>query len=302
MRIAISGSSGLIGSSLRFALEGRGHQVTRIVRPQSRGVRGQVVVWDPPRGMLEAAGLEGHDVVIHLAGENIAGLWTRRKKAALRESRIVGTRLLSETLARLRRPPRALLSASAAGYYGNRPAGVVVDEDSPPGTGFLAELAVEWERATEAAASAGIRVVCMRFGLVLSRKGGVLAPMLPLFRLGLGARLGTGEQAWSWIALAEIAPAVWHVLEHATLTGPINFVAPRAVTQAEFVRTLAHVLRRPAFVSLPEWLLRPVLGEMADELFLNGVRVAPRRLAESGYRFRYPDLEPALRALLGASS
>lgn len=302
MRIAITGSSGLIGTALVRELADAGHDVTRVIRPGTRMERGpSAVVWDPAAGEIDAAGLERHDAVIHLAGESVAGWWTERKKARIRESRVQGTLLLARTLAALRRPPRALLSASAAGYYGNRPPAEPVDEGSPPGTGFLAEVAVAWEAATRPAEEAGIRVAHLRTGVVLSGRGGALAVMLPFFRLGLGGRIGSGEQILSWIALSDATRAIRHLLENDASAGPFNLTAPDAVANAEFVRTLGRVLRRPTILAIPSFALR-FLGEMAEEMLLSGARVVPQRLRESGFRFAFPELEGALRHELGRAA
>jgi len=299
MRVAITGSSGLIGSALVERLRADGHQVTRLVRGRERAVGAGAVHWDPARGEVDAAGLEGHDVVIHLAGESIVGLWTARKKARIRDSRVEGTRLIAGALAGLARPPAVLLSASATGFYGARPPDEVLDEEASPGTGFLAETAQAWEAAADPARAAGIRVVHARFGLVLSPRGGALAAMLPVFRLGLGGRLGSGAQVWSWIALDDVVEAALHVVRTDPLAGPVNFVAPEPVSNAEFTRVLGRVLRRPTLFAVPAFAARLVAGEMAEEMLLTGARVEPRRLLESGYRFRFPSLEPALRHLLG---
>jgi uncharacterized protein (TIGR01777 family) len=299
MRIAITGSTGLIGSVLVTDLTAAGHEVTRVVRSAGAVGAGEIN-WDPAAGKIDAAGLEGHDAVIHLAGESIAGLWTRSKKRRILESRVRGTRLLCETLARLGKPPRILLSASAVGYYGDHPPTDVVDEKSGPGFGFLAKTVVAWEGAALPAIEAGIRVVYLRFGMVLSARGGALGAMLPLFRLGLGGRLGGGRQVVSWIAASEVPIVVRHLLGRDEISGPVNLVSPLPVTNDEFTRTLARALRRPAFFRLPAHLLRLVGGEMAQELLLNGARVEPTRLLESGYHFSYPVLESALRRELGA--
>jgi uncharacterized protein (TIGR01777 family) len=294
MRIAITGSTGLVGRVLVADLEAAGHEVTRVVRDPAAAGTG-VVVWDPERGQIDAAGLEGHDAVIHLAGESVAGLWTQEKKARIAGSRIGGTKLLSETLARLERPPRVLLSASATGYYGDRPPLAVVDEQSGPGIGFLARTVVAWEAAALPAAEAGIRVLYLRFGVVMSFSGGVLGAALPIFRAGLGGRLGSGRQIWSWVARSEIPLVVRYLLARDDLSGPINVVTPSPVSNAEFTAVLARVLRRPALLRVPAYLLRLVGGEFAQEMLLSGAHVRPRRLLDSGYRFRYPELEMALR-------
>ncbi|PTX64351.1 hypothetical protein C8P63_103136 [Melghirimyces profundicolus] len=297
MRIAMTGSSGLIGSTLVRHLTGTGHEVTRVVRSHTdRKKKGFEIRWSPDRGEIDAAGLEGHEAVIHLAGENIAsGRWTRKKKEQILKSRQEGTQLLARTLAGLKHPPKVLLSASAVGYYGNRPPGIKVDEGTPAGNGFLARVSMEWERATRAAVDAGIRVAHMRFGMVLSRKGGALATMLPLFKLGLGGRIGRGRQMMSWIARDEIPHVVDFLLEREDLSGPVNIVAPAPVNNEEFTRTLGRILRRPTPFPLPGPIARVVLGEMAEELLLGGNQTLPKKLLESECRFRWPHLEKALR-------
>jgi uncharacterized protein (TIGR01777 family) len=298
MRVAVTGSTGLIGTALVARLREAGHEVTRLVRDRSRARAPGSVFWDPLRGEIDAPGLEGHDVVVHLAGESLVGIWTRAKKRRIRDSRVRGTRVLAEALAGLARPPRVLLAASAIGFYGPREPDEVVDESTPAGRGFLAEVAVEWEAAAAPARAAGIRVVHARFGLVLSPRGGALARMLPLFRLGLGGTLGSGEQVWSWIALDDVVEAALHVLGTEALAGAVNFTAPEPVSNAEFTRVLGRVVRRPAPFAVPAFAARLVAGEMAEEMLLVGARVVPRRLLDSGYRFRLPALEPALRQLL----
>jgi uncharacterized protein len=298
MRFAITGSTGLIGSELTRSLRAAGHEVTRVTRSYSDLPHGErAVIWHPDEGVIEADGLEEHDVVIHLAGESIAGIWTEAKKRRIRDSRVRGTSLLAQTLAGLARKPRTLFSGSAFGIYGHRPAAEAVDESSAAGTGFLADVARDWEDATRPAQEAGIRVVHPRFGNVLSAGGGMLAPLVPLFKLGLGPTIGSGEQIWPWIAAADITPALLHVLERPELSGPINFVAPDAVTNEAFTAALAAVLGRPSFLRVPAFAARLAPGGMADEMLLSGARVVPRRLLDSGYVFRFPELKPALRAL-----
>lgn len=298
MRVAITGASGLIGRALAAALRRDGHEVTRLVRSRAAAREPDAVYWSVAERRVDAAGLEGHDAVVHLAGESLIGLWTRSKRRRIRESRVFGTELLARTLAALERPPGALLSGSAIGYYGDRPPDEPLDESAGPGAGFLAELALEWEAAAGAAAAAGVRVALLRTGLVLSREGGALGPMLPLFKLGLGGRLGSGRQVWSWIALEDEVDAIRHILDHDTLAGPVNLVAPSPVSNAEFTRTLGRVLDRPTIFAAPELAIRAVAGEMAEEMLLAGQRVVPRKLLESGYRFRHPELEGALRGIL----
>jgi len=295
MRIAITGASGLIGSALVAACQARGDDVVRARR--SAGQMGDVA-WNPELGLVERAQWEGHDAVVHLAGENIAaGRWSAEQKARIRASRVEGTRRLCEGLSRLERPPRVLACASAIGFYGNR-GDAVLDESSPAGSGFLPEVCQQWEAAAEPARQAGIRVVHLRFGIVLSARGGALARMLPAFRLGLGGRMGNGRQWMSWIGLDDAVGGILHVLGTEGVQGPVNMVSPQPVTNRDFTRTLGRVLRRPTWLALPAMALRLALGEMAEELLLASTRVVPRVLNETGYRFVHGDLETALRALL----
>jgi uncharacterized protein len=298
MRIAITGATGLVGGELSRQLRDAGHEVTPVSRSHGSGGPGErTVIWHPLRGTIEKDGLEGHDVVVHLAGESVAGVWTTGKKSRIKKSRVRGTSLLARTLAGLAHPPRLLVSASGFNYYGDQPTGTV-DESAPAGTGFLADVAQRWESSTRAARDAGIRVVHMRLGTVLSPRGGMLAALLPLFKLGLGARLGSGEQAWPWIAVEDIPPAILHLSERPELAGPVNFVAPQHVTNAEFTDTLASVLSRPSILAVPSFAARLAPGGMGGELLLSGARVVPRKLLDSGYIFRFPELKPALRAML----
>ncbi|HSJ05815.1 MAG TPA: TIGR01777 family oxidoreductase [Longimicrobiales bacterium] len=299
MRVAITGFTGFIGTAIGRYLMELGHDVTPVVRTLGGAGRDRAVVWHPDRGVIDAQGLEGHDLVIHLAGESIAGVWTDGKKRRIRESRVQGTTLLARTLASLDARPRALFSASAFGIYGDQPGQKRLDETASTGEGFLADVGRAWEAATEPAAAAGIRVVHMRFGNVLSPVGGMLDALLPLFRIGLGARLGSGRQMWPWIALDDIPPALVHVLGRPEISGPVNFAAPEPVTNREFTDTLAAVLGRPSFLSVPRMALNLAPGGMGEEMLLASAPVIPRRLLDSGYPFRWPELEPALRAMLG---
>jgi uncharacterized protein (TIGR01777 family) len=256
------------------------------------------IVWDPAHGWLEAPRLEGFDAVVHLAGESVAETpWTAEKKDRIHDSRVASTRLLAETLARLEHKPAVFACASAVGYYGDR-GDEELDETSPPGKGFLANVCRQWEAATGRAATAGIRVARMRFGLVLSQRGGAFARTLPMFRRGLGGRLGSGRQYVSWIVLDDVVAAIQRVLGDSSLDGPINVVGPNPVTNLELTRVTAGVLHRPAPLPIPAFLLRLKLGEMADALVLAGQRVYPRRLQAAGHTFAYPELEPAIRRLL----
>lgn len=297
MRIALTGSSGLVGRRLRSDFGSAGHDLLRIVRDRRSARAGDAIFWSPASGEIDAGGLEGLDVVVHLAGESIFGIWTDSKKRRIRDSRVEGTSLLARTLARLDRPPHTLVSMSGADYYGDR-GGEVVDEDSGPGAGFMAEVAVAWERAAEPAATAGIRVVYLRGGVVLSRDGGALALMLPIFRLGLGGRVGNGDQPFPWVAIDDVSGVVRHIIDHDELRGAVNMVAPGSVTLGEFVETLGRVLHRPTIFAVPAFLATLAAGDLARELLLSGARIRPRRLTESGYDFHFPKLEGALRALL----
>lgn len=296
--IAVSGASGLVGSTLVAALSAGGHRVRSIVRRPSG--RADEILWDPVAGRIDGASLEGVDAVVNLAGENIAGgRWTAERKARIRASRVDGTALIARTLAGLDRRPEVLVTASAVGYYGDRGA-EKLDETSRPGAGFLAGTCVDWEAATAAARTAGIRVVQLRIGIVLTPGGGVLARSLPLFGLGLGGALGSGAQYMSWIAREDLIGVLLRALADVNLDGPVNAVAPASVTNREFTRVLARVLRRPAVLPAPAPALRLALGrEMADELLLASTRVLPARLVSSGFSFRFPDIESALRFELG---
>ena len=299
MRVAITGSTGLVGSEVVSVLSAEGHEVVRLVRrepaPGEKAVR-----WNPAQGEVDAAGLEGFDAVLHLAGENVgSGRWTAARKAAIRDSRVNGTRLLCDALAGLARPPKTLVCASAIGYYGDR-GGESLTEESSPGPGFLAGVSREWEAASGSAARKGIRVVTLRIGVVLSPKGGALSRMLPLFRAGLGGVIGGGSQYLSWVALDELPFIVLHSLQRADLVGPVNAVTPHPVTNREFTRALGNALSRPTPFPVPAFALRLAVGrEMADALLLASARVFPRRLEATGYRFRFPELGEALRHLLG---
>jgi uncharacterized protein len=298
MKIAITGSTGLVGYALVPFLTTGGHQVVRIVR-SGGGTASDKVFWDPSKGQIDATRLEGLDAVVHLAGESIAARrWNAEQKSRIRDSRVQGTKLLCETLAGLKQPPKILVSASAIGFYGNQ-GDKECTEESLFGNGFLPQVCQEWEAATEPCNKAGIRVVPMRFGVILSPAGGALASMLPPMRLGLGGRIGNGRQWMSWIALDDAVGAIHHALVTDRLRGPVNAVSPHPVTNREFTKTLGKVLWRPTLFPLPAFMARLVIGEMADELLLSSTRVVPEALLNSNYRFLYGDLENALRHLLG---
>jgi uncharacterized protein (TIGR01777 family) len=293
-KILISGSSGLIGTALLPALRTSGYEVAHLVRGTASG--NERIAWDPPRPLAPES-VSGFDTVIHLAGESIVGRWTDAKKHRILESRVQGTRNLAEALGAAPRRARLLISASAIGYYGDR-GDETLREESSPGTGFLPEVCREWEAATEPAAKAGIRTVQMRFGLVLSGSGGALQKMLPPFRMGVGGNMGNGRQWWSWVDIDDLVGAVQHVIKTDMLQGPVNVVAPNPARNAEFTKTLASVLSRPAIFPMPAFAARLVFGQMGDELLLASQRVEPTKLMTSGYVFQKPDLRGALEAIL----
>jgi uncharacterized protein (TIGR01777 family) len=306
MLVAVTGSTGLIGTALVRRLQAEGHRVLRFTRPQSAGREGrqesEQAHWDPMAGRIDADALTKADAVVHLAGRGIGdGLrWTRRIKDQILQSRVRGTRLLAETMADAAASggPRVLVCASGVHWYGDR-GEEVLTESSGPGSGFLAEVAHQWEAAADPARAAGLRVVHIRNGIVQAAKAPVLARQLPLFRLGLGGRLGSGREWWSWIALDDTVGLYRHALLTDDLEGPVNGTAPNPVTNATYAATLARVLGRPHFLVAPRIGLRLVLGELAKELLFPSLRVRPAAAQASGYTFRFPDLEPALRHVLG---
>jgi uncharacterized protein len=296
MKILISGSHGLVGQALIKSLEPEGHQIFRLVRhyPGSPFE----IEWSPDRYSIALSLIEGFDAVVHLAGESIAeGRWTEEKKKRIRESRVKGTKLLSDALANLTDPPKTLISASAIGYYGDR-GDELLTESSAPGNDFLSQVCVEWEQATSHATQMGIRVVNTRFGIILDKNGGALKKMLPPFRMGLGGRIGSGKQWMSWITLDDVVGALKYALTNEALSGPANFVVPNPVRNAEFTKTLGQVLSRPTLFPIPAFGVRLLFGEMADALLLSSQRVEPQKLQRSEYQFLYPQLEPALRHIL----
>ncbi|RCV51631.1 TIGR01777 family protein [Marinitenerispora sediminis] len=298
--MAITGASGLIGTALSESLAHDGHEVLHLVRrtPRTSGEVG----WDPYGGEVDTSGLAGTDAVVHLAGRPLGpARWTRARKASIRESRIQGTAALAAALGRMERPPARLLSASAVGFYGDTGERTAT-EDTPRGTGFLADLVVDWEAATRPAERAGVSVAHLRSAVVLARSGGLLAALLPLFRAGLGARLGDGRQYLSWISLADEVGAVRFLLERPELTGPVNLCAPEPVTNAEFTSALGRALRRPAALSAPALAVRAALGGFADEAVLVSQRVRPQRLLDAGYSFRNPEVRGALSDIIRGGS
>jgi uncharacterized protein len=308
-RVLVSGVSGPIGTALLASFEPQSTQIVRLVR--GRAQNAAQVFWDPLAPVSPTA-VSGFDAVVHLAGESVVGRWTDEKKKAIRESRVQGTRNLAAALAQSGAKPRVLVCASAVGFYGSR-GEELLREESPAGRGFLSEVCRDWEDASRIAAEAGIRTVNLRIGLVLSAKGGALANMLKPFKLGLGGRIGSGQQWWSWIHVDDIVGGIHHAigtesvvgpgnggLGNGLVSGPVNLVAPNPVRNAEFTKVLASVLGRPAFFPVPEFALRLTFGKMAaEELLLASQRVEPGKLGASGYAFRFGELRAALENLVG---
>ncbi len=296
--VVIAGASGMIGNALIAALRGQGTDVVRLVRraagsPDERS-------WDPNAGVLDPQVISGADAVVSLAGRSIAALWTSSVRNEILQSRVQSTRLLADAIAKASAPPGVLVSASAIGHYGDR-GDEILTESSPPGRGFLADLTQSWEAEAQRATASGARVVCTRFGLVLARQGGMMRVMAPIFRLGLGGPLGSGGQWWSWVHLDDVVAAIVAAIRTRTLTGAVNVVSPQPVTNREFARTLAAVLRRPALLPAPAFAVRVVAGQMADEMILTGQRVSSGKLQDHGFRFRWPELRPALEDITGAT-
>ncbi|HEX4320688.1 MAG TPA: TIGR01777 family oxidoreductase [Acidobacteriaceae bacterium] len=296
-KVVLSGSSGMLGSAIGTALKRQGVPVLRLVRRQPRN-SGEVQ-WNPATGQIDAQALEGVTAAVHLSGANVtARRWTKGYKREMRDSRIQTTRLLAETLAQLSKPPRVLITASAIGIYGNR-GDEILDEDSQRGQGYFPELCTAWETAARPAEEAGIRVVHLRFGMVIGKDGGAMARLSPLFRLGLGGRLGSGKQWMSWVSEADVVAAALFALKNANLAGPVNVVAPEPVTNTEFTRELGRAVHRPALLPAPAFALRLAFGEMADEALLASSRVIPKRLQQAGFVFAHPTLAEAFAAALG---
>ena len=296
MKILVTGASGMVGTALLRLLSSTGHESVPVSRKKEHGGS---IFWNPSKGEIDSQSMEGFDAAVHLAGESIVGgRWTTAQKQRIRDSRVLGTRLLSESLARLTRPPQVLVSASAIGYYGNR-GSEILREDSSPGQGFLADVCRQWEASTDPATRQGLRVVHTRFGIILSANGGALAKMLTPFKLGVGGRIGSGQQYMSWISLDDACGVILHAIEAGSLHGPVNTVSPSPVTNQEFTRVLGKVLSRPSIFPLPAFVARVALGEMAEELLLYSARVEPAKLRATRYAFRHKDLEETLKYLLG---
>ena len=301
MDVLVTGASGFIGSALVPALVSAGHRPIRAVRGRAAPPGVDAVSWDPERGTIDSDALEGISAVVHLAGAGIGDRrWTAARKRLVLESRSHGTRLLAEALASLSRPPDVLVSASAVGYYGSHPGDAVLTEDSPPGDDFVAHVCVEWEAATAPASDAGIRVVKMRNGIVLGREGGILGRLLLPFRLGLGGRIGAGEQWVPWISIDDVVAASLFALTAEALAGPVNVTAPEPVRNKEFTDALGDAVHRPTAIPTPLAPLRALYGsELVEHVLLAGQRAVPRQLQASGFEFRHETLDVALRAVLG---
>lgn len=297
MKILVSGSTGFIGSSLTELLTGKGHDVYSLVR--FRSLENEKSLYMNIRGeSSDRKRFEGFDAVIHLAGENIAGRWTKSKKKRIYDSRIDSTNNIKNIIRDLDAKPSVFICASAVGYYGDR-GDEVLTEDSGPGTGFLSDTGDRWEQAANEVSGYGIRVVNLRTGMVLGEGGGALGKMLLPFKLGLGGRLGNGNQYWSWISLDDEVAAIYHLLTNDSLNGPFNLVSPEPVTNKEFTETLSGILNRPAFMHIPETMVKIIFGDMGRELFLSSTRAVPKKLSECGFRFKHPDLRSALDEIVG---
>ena len=294
-RIAVTGASGLIGSALVRSLTADGHEVVRLVRHGARGA--DEVCWDPEGQYVDAAGLDGCDAVVNLAGAGVGDhRWTDAYKKQVRDSRVLGTAALAEAVATLDRPPRVWVNGSAIGFYGET-GDRAVDESAPPGDGFLPSLCVEWEEATAPVQEAGVRTVFARTGLVVAREGGAWAKLFPLYKAGLGGRFGNGRQYWSFVALHDEVAAIRHLIDTDGLSGPFNLTAPNPLTNREISAAMGRVMRRPSLFTVPAPALKLVLGEMSGDV-LGSQRVLPKRLLESGFTFAFPEIEGAIRAAL----
>ena len=294
--VLVSGASGFIGTHVTKLLADHGYNVIMLSR-SARGSRKNVVRWSPTEGEIDTNGLTDLNAVVHLAGESIAGRWTADKKSRIENSRVLGTKLLSETLANLSKKPEVLISASAVGIYGDRES-ELLDESSEPGEGFLADVAVKWEEATSPAKKAGIRVCNLRIGLVLGNDGGALEKMLLPFKFGVGGKIGDGKQYWSWIAIDDLESIIFYLIENKSIEGPINAVAPNPVTNSEFTSELGKTLNRPTLIPLPAFAAKGLLGEMAEETMLSSTKVMPKKLLDAGFEFKYTDLKKALSGIL----
>jgi uncharacterized protein len=297
MKILVTGSSGLVGTALISFFKKEHHEVYKLIRLRADLLPNEIA-WDPERGVINPSLLEGFDAVVHLAGENIMGRWTTSKKKRIKESRVKGTQLLCQSLCQLKKPPQVLISASAIGYYGNR-GDEILTEQSTKGEGFLADVCEEWEEATRLAAEKGIRVVNLRIGMVLSPHGGALKQMLPIFKLGLGGRMGPGNQYVSWVAIDDLVRVIDYAIHQESLAGPLNAVAPYPVTNEEMTKIMGHILHRPTFLAMPTFMVELVFGELGKEVLLSSARAEPKKLEAAGFQYGSSRLEEALRKMLG---
>lgn len=302
MKIAITGSTGLIGTELVNTFLEKENEVIRIIRDpfyQEKQDQIKLALWDPEKKSIDRDALESLDILIHLAGENVSEhRWTQEQKNKIWKSRVEGSTFLYNELTALQTPPKLLLAASAMGYYGNRNSNQTMDETSSRGNDFLSHLVSAWEKTTEVLKILPVRIIHMRFGLVLSTKGGALAKMLPVFKLGFGGKIGHGRQIMSWISLEEISHIIFHLIQHEELNGPVNIVSPYPISNAEFTKILGMVLHRPAFFSIPDFIIKILWGELGEALLLTGAKILPKKLLQSGYNFKYPHLKEALEHLL----
>jgi uncharacterized protein (TIGR01777 family) len=300
MRILLVGASGLIGTALRERWRAQGHQLTLLTRPgHSAHPADKAINWDPLAGQFDGAAVEGQDVVVCLSGHNLMdGRWNPEVKQLIVDSRVKPVSLLAHAIAKAATPPQLFLSASAVGYYGHQPFEKPLDESAPPGKGFLADCCVQWEAAAQPAINAGVRTVLMRTGFVLSMREGALPMTVSVFKRGLGGVLGSGKQVISWIMLDDLLDALAFTVDHAELAGPVNYCAPGAVRNKEFTHALGHALHKPAFLPVPPFAVKAKLGEVADELLLNGQHCIPAKLTTAGFKFQYTDFETALKAAL----
>lgn len=297
-KLLITGASGYLGRTIGDKFHQEGWQVWALTRaPSAKSERR--IHWDPENGELDSAAVDGFDAVVHLAGEPLVGIWTAAKKRSIIESRRQGTALLATALAAAKHKPSVLVSAGAIGFYGDR-GDELLSEDSGNGEGFLAEVCEQWEAAAQPARDAGIRVVNLRIGLVLGRDGGMMERLLPVFRLGLGGKLGGGHQWWSWVAIEDVVAAAAFAVSADALDGPVNVVAPNPVTNEEFTKTLARAMHRPSLLAVPRFALRAVARQVADEMLLTSQRASSEVLEQSGYSFQFPELEGALKNILAA--
>lgn len=290
MKITIAAANGLIGSYLSSYLATKGHDISVLVR-RPADLPHRQFLWNPYTGEIDLAAIDGHDVIINLAGKNVAEeRWNDRVKREIVQSRNLATELIGKSIAKIAAKPRLFINASAVGYYGNRAPEEVITESSSVGTGFMASACAAWEDAARFAQDAGVRIALLRIGVVLAPNGGALDKMLPFFRLGLGGKIGSGNQMMSWIVLEEIGPIIEHIIAHQSMTGPVNLTTPHAVSNSEFTRLLGKALHRPAIFPVPAFALKLMFGQMAEEVLLGGANIAPKKLLDSGYRFRHTDL------------